>query len=217
MPPVKRRGYSSPLRDEQAARTRERIVEAAGELFETTGYARTSIRAIADRAEVAADTVYATFGSKARVLTAVIDARLAASTGVGNLLERPDALAIRDEPEQRQQLHLFAVWAAGVSAAVRPVYEIMRSAAIAEPEMATVFAEMDGYRLRNMTQVAAWLAARGPLRGGVQRAGEVIWTLASPDVGRLLCDVRGWTEAQFAEWLEDSLVRTLLPAADDDG
>jgi hypothetical protein len=45
----------------------------------------------------------------------------------------------------------------------------------------------------------------------VDRAAEIIWVLASPDVATMLCDGRGWSVDQHAEWLEDTLVRTLLP------
>ena len=71
MTPVNARGYNSPVRREQATRTRQRILNAAAELFPDRGYGATSIRAIAEAAQVAPDTVYATFGSKARVLTAL--------------------------------------------------------------------------------------------------------------------------------------------------
>ena len=75
--PVKTRSYHSPARREQAARTRQRILDAAGDLFARHGYGTTSVRQIADAAQVAPDTVYATFGSKARLLTALLDIRLA--------------------------------------------------------------------------------------------------------------------------------------------
>ena len=209
--PVKKRSYTSPIREQHAAQTRARIVEAAGRLFESDGYARTSIRAIAEAAEVAPDTVYAVFGTKARVLTALIDQRLAPAAGVENVMERPELLAVRDEPDQRAQLRLFALDVAGISARVRPVYEIMRTAASVDPEMATVFAEMERHRFRNMHQAAEWIAVRGDLRVDVERAGEIIWTLASPDVARLLCEGRGWSQQQYAQWLEDTLVRSLVP------
>ena len=211
--PVKKRAYSSTVRQEQAAQTRARIVEAAGELFESNGYARTTIAAIADRAGVAADTVYTIFGGKARILTALIDVRLAPATGVANVLDRPQAHAVRDEPDQQRQLRAFALDMAAVSARVRPVYEILRTASAVEPEMAAIHAEMDTYRLANMRQVATWVAAHGLLRVDVERAGEMIWAIVSPDVARMLCDARGWTQQQYAEWLEDTLVRVLLPDA----
>ena len=208
--PVKKRSYTSPIREQHAAQTRARIVEAAGRLFESDGYARTSIRAIAEAADVAPDTVYAVFGTKARVLTALVDQRLAPAAGVENVMDRPELLAVRDSRDPRVQLHLFARDIAAVSARVRPVYEIMRTAASVEPEMATVFAEMERYRFRNMRQAAEWIAARGELRVDVERAGEIIWTLASPDVARMLCEGRGWSGDQYAQWLEDTLVRSLL-------
>jgi AcrR family transcriptional regulator len=209
--PVKKRTYDSPVRQEQAAQTRARIVGAAGELFEAQGYARTTIRQIADGAGVAVDTVYATFGSKPRVLTAVIDDRLAAGSGVANVMERPEALAVRDEPDQRRQLALFARDIAGTVARVGPVFEIMRTAASVEPEMAAVYAEMQGYRAQNLRRVVEWVAARGPLRLDVERAADTLWVLAAPDVARLLWQGKGWSHDEYVAWLEDMLVRTLLP------
>jgi len=208
--PVKKRAYSSSVRREQAAQTRTRILEAAGELFAAHGYARTTIAAIAQRADVAADTVYATFGSKARVLTALIDLRLAPAGGVANVMDRPQAHAVRDEVDQRRQIAAFARDMAAVSARVRPMYEILRTASAVEPEMAAIRAEMDSYRLRNMRQVVSWIASHGALRVDVERAGEIVWALVSPDVARLFCDIQGWSQDQYAEWLEDTLVRLLL-------
>ena len=212
--PVKKRAYSSPVRQEQAALTRARIVEAAGDLFIALGYARTTIRQIGEAANVSPDTVYAVFGTKARVLTALIDQRLAPAPGVDNVLDRPEVRAVRDEPNQRRQLHLFARDMAAVSTRVRPVYEILRTASAVEPEMDAIRAEMDEYRLRNMRQAANWIAAHGPLRVDIDRASEIIWALASPDVSRMLCDGRDWTQDEYAEWLEDALVRLLLPVDD---
>ena len=205
------RKYSSAVRDEQAARTRTRILDAASDLFLERGYARTTMKDIADSAGVARDTVHAVFGSKARVLTALIDLRLVPDGSVASVRERPDALAVRDEVDQRKQIELFASFIAGVSTPLRPVFEILRTASAVEPEMAQVFEEMDRFRMKNMQTYARWIAARGPLRVSTRRAGEIIWTLASPDVGRMLCDELGWTQTQHARWLSDTLTRTLLP------
>jgi TetR/AcrR family transcriptional regulator, regulator of autoinduction and epiphytic fitness len=111
---------------------REGFVMLVGE-----GYARTTIRAIAEHASVAPDTVYATFGSKARVLTAVIDRRLVPDDSVANVTERPEAQAIRAERDQRHQLELFAEFISAISSDLRPVFEILRTASAVEPEMVT--------------------------------------------------------------------------------
>jgi AcrR family transcriptional regulator len=207
----KKRPYNSKIRVEQAAQTRTRILDAAEALFLAEGYARAPIRAIAEAAGVAPDTVYATFGSKARVLTALIDRKLVPDASVERARERPEAQAIRAERNQRRQIKLFAEFIAGISTNLRPIFEILRTASAAEPEAAAVFREMDHYRLENMYVYAEWIAERGSLRVDVRRAGEIMWALASPDVGRMLCDELGWTQAQHAEWLADALIRTLLP------
>ena len=214
MPEVKgKRRYSSALRQEQAARTRARVLDAAAELFVDRGYARTTMQEIADRAGVSRDTVHAIFGAKARILTALIDLRLVPDGSVTSILQTPDAQAIKNEPDQREQIAMFATWITGISTQLRPVFEILRTASAVEPEMAAVFAEMDHFRLNNMRVYAKWFAARGPLRVSTRRAGEIIWALASPDVGRMFCDDLGWSETQHARWLADTLTRSLLPDA----
>lgn len=206
-----KRSYDSSGRQEQAAQTRARIVGAAGNLFEAKGYARTTIRQIAEAADVAVDTVYAVFGTKPRVLTAVIDERLAGGKPVANVMERPEALAVRDEPDQRRQIELLAHDLANVLTRVGPVFEMLRSAASVEPKLARIYHEMQGYRRVNMSRAIEWIAARGPLRVDPERAIDTLWILASPDVGRMLFDQRGWTTEDYAEWLADLLARALLP------
>ena len=206
-----KRKYSSTVRDEQAARTRARILDAASDLFLERGYARTTMKDIAERADVARDTVHAIFGNKARVLTSLIDVRLVPDAGVDNITQRPDALAIKNEADQGKQIEMFAKFIAGISTGLRPVFEVLRTASAVEPQMARVFVEMDRYRMINMQTYAKWIAARGPLRVSTRRAGEIIWALASPDVARMLCEEIGWTESQHARWLADTLIRTLLP------
>jgi AcrR family transcriptional regulator len=206
-----KRKYSSAVREEQAARTRTRILDAAAELFLERGYARTTMKDIAVQADVARDTVHAIFGSKARVLTALIDHRLVPDGSVTNVTQLPEALAIKDEVDQRKQIELFAKFIAGISTELRPVFEILRTASAVEPEMAKVFEEMDQFRMNNMQTYASWIAAHGPLRVSTRQAGQIIWALASLDVARMLCDELGWTESQHARWLSDTLVRTLLP------
>jgi AcrR family transcriptional regulator len=204
------RKYSSPVREEQAARTRARILDAAAKLFLERGYGPTTMKDIAEAAGVARDTVHAVFGSKARVLTSLIDIRLVPDDSVANVTQRPDALAIKNEPDQRRQIELFAEFIADISTQLRPIFEILRTASAVEPEMRAVFAEMDRFRWQNMHTYAKWFAAREPLRVPTKKAGDIIWTLASPDVARMLCDDLGWTKAQHARWLAHTLTATLL-------
>src|SRR5215467_6222433 len=179
---VKARPYHSPVRREQAARTRQRILDAAGDLFARQGYGTTSVRQIAAAAQVAPDTVYATFGSKARLLTAQLDIRLAPG-GQASILDRPEAQAILAEPDPRQLLRLFARDYAAMSERVRPISEVLRTAKAVEPDMATVREEMEAHRFHYMRTIVQRLAGRARLRMPLNRAAQIVWTLASPDVG----------------------------------
>ena len=64
------------VRTNQKAATRERVLEAARDLFNEVGYDETTIRAIAERAGVSVGSVFTTFASKAEVLSHVMDHRL---------------------------------------------------------------------------------------------------------------------------------------------
>jgi TetR/AcrR family transcriptional regulator, cholesterol catabolism regulator len=64
------------VREEQKAATREKVLEAARDLFNEIGYDETTIRAIAERAGVSVGSVFTTFASKAEVLSHVMNHRL---------------------------------------------------------------------------------------------------------------------------------------------
>jgi hypothetical protein len=87
----------------------------------------------------------------------------------------------------------------------------MRSAAPSEPAVAETLAMLERNRMRDMRLYASWFAARGPLRVSEQGAAEILFTIASPDVGHLLCEELGWTRKKHAAWVADMLERALLP------
>jgi len=68
---------SAPTRQSQKEATRQRVVNAARELFDTHGYQGTTIREIARHAGVAVGSVFTTFASKGEILAEVMQARLA--------------------------------------------------------------------------------------------------------------------------------------------
>src|SRR6059058_694919 len=70
--PSDRAPYRSRLREQQATEMRQRIAASAMELFAEDGFRGTTVAAIAQRAGVAVATVYATFGSKGAILTALM-------------------------------------------------------------------------------------------------------------------------------------------------
>src|SRR3977135_4561439 len=70
---IKKRPYKSLVRQRQAGDSRRRIVEATRQLLQSEGYAGMTIEAIAQRAEVSAQSVYAIFKSKTGILIELLD------------------------------------------------------------------------------------------------------------------------------------------------
>ena len=105
------RTYRSPLRAERAAETRHRITTAALELFTEHGFGGSTVTAIAKRAGVAPQTVYAVFGTKGAILQALLS-RLEEDAGAAEWRARiaaagdPAIIALRDEADghRRQAL-----------------------------------------------------------------------------------------------------------------
>jgi AcrR family transcriptional regulator len=209
------RKYASRLREEQARNTRVRIIEAAERLFIDQGYAATTIEAVAGAAGVAVDTVYATLGSKRGILSALLGMRLGGDAEPISMLDRPGPQAMRQERDQRRQLSMFAADIALVLERIRPVDDILRSAAAVDGDVASMRAGIQEERFRNMVIIAEWVAANGPLREGtsVDEAGAILWSLTSPEVHRQLRQLRGWPMARYARWLEETTTWTLLPDA----
>ncbi|GAA1929437.1 TetR/AcrR family transcriptional regulator [Nocardioides marmoribigeumensis] len=204
------RPYSSAVRDEQAARTRVRIVQAADDLFREQGYARTTMKQVAQRAGVARDTVHAVFGTKAALIPAIVDLRLVPDESVLNVADTPEGRAVADEPDPARQLELFADFITRLNVALRPVVEMMRGAAAAEPAVAETLAMLERNRLANMERYVGWFAAHGTLRMSKEEAARTMFAIVSPDVGRMLCDELGWSREQHASWVADVLGRALL-------
>lgn len=69
-------GTISTLRGARKQATRQRVLDAARELFEQVGYEEATIRAIAKAAGVSVGSVFSNFRSKSHVLTEVMQERL---------------------------------------------------------------------------------------------------------------------------------------------
>lgn len=207
------RSYESKLRKEQARQTRARVLDAAQKLFSERGYANTSMAAIARTAGVATDTVYASFQSKPGLLRKLLDVRVGGDEEPVGLLERAGPQAVKREPSQRRQLEAFASDVTTILERVRPVDDIVRGAAAVDPEIAAFRSQTERSRLGNIRQLASWIASNGPLRDGmsVDHAAAIVWTVASPEVHRLLRAERGWAVEHYRDWLAMTLTRTLLP------
>jgi AcrR family transcriptional regulator len=208
--PVKpRRAYNSERRREAALQTRQRILDAATARFAEHGFGGTTIAAIAGDAATAAETVYATFGSKVALLAAVVSAAARGGEGAA-ILEQAGPARAAAAGSQREQLELFADDISRRLARTAPLLRVVAGAAPAEPELQQLYRRIHEGRLANLRSVPAMLAQHGQLRVDEETAAEAIWALASPEMYLMLSELRGWSRERYAAWLAESLTALLV-------
>lgn len=213
--PVKtRRRYESQRRREQAAQTRADILGAAGTLFRAQGYAGTTMPTIAAEAGVVVETLYRAFGSKAALFRAVVEAILAGGVDRGDtpVEERPAIRAIIEEPDGGRQVDLYAATQPGIHRRAGPLLRVLQAAAPTDPELASLWSEMEAWRYSGQSRFVGMLAEQGKLRRdmALPDACDITWTLCSLAVHDALVLERGWSPDRYRDWLSVSLRRELL-------
>jgi AcrR family transcriptional regulator len=194
------------VRKRQADDTRRRIVEATRQLLHREGYAGMTIEAIAQRAEVSAQSVYAIFKSKTGVLIALLDQSTFGPDYEQVVRQAQDA----SNPETRLRL------AAGVARQIRgaqsAAFDLLRSAGVVAPELARLGQQRECLRYEKEKGVISFLRNAGRLRSGLNHktARDIFWMLTGGDVYRMLVGERGWSPQKYQDWLADTLVHSLL-------
>jgi AcrR family transcriptional regulator len=209
-----KRTYDASRRQAQANETRHHILEAARKLFIERGYAGATAEAIAAEAGVSAQTIYAIFKNKKKILVSLMN--VASPTGEEDHLpvhERSGAQAVAREPDQRRQIRMFAEIVAYNLYQVAAIFEIMVDAAKIESDFARTVEKLQKQRLQHMTLAIQQIAVKGPFRENMDeaRARDTVWTFTSGEVFLMLTRERGWSKEQYVDWLADMLIRALLP------
>ena len=208
-PEEPRRAYRSPRRREQAAGTRERILDSAARLFTERGFDGAAIAAIAADAEVSPETIYAAFRNK-RTLLGELVRRAVRGGDQAPVPEQAGPRAVAAARDPHEQLRLFAADIVLRLERVGPLLEVLTTAARAHAELAALLARIHAERRANLAALVAALAAGGALRAEPEEALDTVWAMASPELHRLLTGTRGWTRERYCEWLAASLAALLL-------
>jgi AcrR family transcriptional regulator len=206
--PVKRR-YDATGRRQAAARTRAAILDAARELFTERGYAATAMTAIADRAGVALDTVYAAAGRKPDLARLLIETAISGTDQAVPAEQRDYVRAIQAAPDAETKV---AVYAAAITA-IAPRMALVRSIiqqAPDQPELAQLWHQIAERRAANMRRFVADLAGVHPLRLDADEAADIVWATNATELYQLLVGQRGWTPQRYERFLADTWCRVLL-------
>jgi AcrR family transcriptional regulator len=201
--PVKRR-YDVTSRRAAAAATRDRICAAAEELFVRDGYARTSIRAVAELASVAEATVYLAFSNKAALLDAVI-----VRATRDNPSEGLDTIAAA-RPEEI--LPRLASSNAVLMARAGRLIALGESASLMDAQLRPLRERAHRSLRAAFRVIADHLDDAGLLRTSAQQAADSLYAIASESAYLRMTEGAGLSSDQYARWLADTLGAILLNA-----
>jgi AcrR family transcriptional regulator len=198
--------YRSPLRAKQAEMTRRLVLEAATRLFRERGWAGTTLVAVAGEAGTAIETVYAGFRSKSGLLVAAIDTAIVGDDEPVPLARRPEYAALADGDFQQRIRASVRLLTSAHDRSVQ-LLRALQEAAANDPGCS---ARWDRYEDDRREAIAAGLSmVLGAPPSG--RLTDAMWALASPEVYAKLVVDRGWSSADYEQWLvstADTLIKT---------
>jgi AcrR family transcriptional regulator len=208
-----RRRYHSPLRADQAQRTRGRVLDAAFGLFVERGYAGTTVVAVAEQAGVSPETIYLSLGGKRGLLEGVIEAAIT-GPDEGGAEDEAWWASLAELPDPRDRLARMVDYSCAILARTRPIHAVIRGAADKEPFAAALGHRLLQDRLASQTgRIRRHLGDDLTAGLSVPEAGERYCALASPDLYHLLTVELSWTADQHRQWLTRLLETDLLGPA----
>ena len=206
------RTYHSPARAESARQTRRRIVGAARELFESRGYAGTTIDAVAEAAGVSRRTVFLSVGSKAELLKTAWDWAVVGDDEPVPMAQRPQVLAMLQITDPAELVRLWVGQVLSIAERLAPLEMVLNRAVDADAEAAALRARIDVERRGGALMFVTHLESVGGLRDGltVDAAADICWVLMNPLLQARLRTDCGWTGEAIEDWLVRMSAASLL-------
>ncbi|WP_063061747.1 TetR/AcrR family transcriptional regulator [Nocardia sienata] len=198
-------------RGERARRTREKIVEAALELFRTQGYGATSLQEVADRAGVAVQTVYFVFHNKRTLFKDVVDTSIAGDTEPVATMDREWFRTACAESTAAGQLRAHVRGTREILGRVAPIMPMIAAAAATDPEIAAQWPNGPDPRYTVQYAAAEALVGKPDARPGlsVDTAADLLFGLLSPQLYLVFVRDREWSPDRWEEWARDALISQL--------
>ena len=207
------RSYDSSKRLQLSRERQVWVAQVTAQLLVERGYAATTIADIAAAAQVSVPWLYKVFGPKPKLVKRAYDVLLAGDPDPLPLAARPAFRALASETDPYRVLERYAAISRDLIARVGPLAAVLLAAGHSgEGEVAALAETIGRERLAGATAVTNHLTELGALAPEVskEQARDMVWTLISPEVYRMLVAERGWSDANYELWLARSLHAALL-------
>jgi len=151
------------------------------------------------------------FGSKHGILAELVNPS-AFDAPVQHLLDQ-----LRASQEPLQRVELVVLITRQVYESLASQLELLRTAGVVAPELADLARQVELRRRHNQTYLITYLQEQGVLRNGLssEEATDVLWTLTSYEVYRMLVIERRWPSGRYETWLTNLLIQQLLQPVDE--
>jgi AcrR family transcriptional regulator len=200
-------------RAEQVRASRQKVLDAAHDLFLRRGYFGATIEAIAQRARVSPQTVYNVVGGKAALLKSVYDVALAGDDEPVPMGSRRVFEQIAAAPDARTSLALYARFGREIFQRAGPlVIVVFVEGTGRDPDLRAFVDKIENERATGTQGMAHHVTTRYGLRPGLTEAeaADVLWTLTSPEVADRLTRRRGWSLDRYERWLGRTMADALV-------
>jgi AcrR family transcriptional regulator len=198
------------------------MVHAAYREFCREGYAGATMNAIAEEADVAVQTLYYTFHSKAALFGEALGGAI---VGFDQWREAPPDPTIAEllpwhswwadfesAPTAHDALDVFVTGGADILGRVAPLVGALHGAA-GDPEGAAVVRVSEERRTETYRELVHLIARKPPgLREGLSRpaATDIVLALFTAEAYRTLSESRGWSSSRCRRFFSDLLATQLL-------
>ncbi|GGP04717.1 TetR/AcrR family transcriptional regulator [Nonomuraea glycinis] len=198
-------------RAERARLTREKVVEAARELFVAQGYGATNLQEVADRAGVAVQTIYFVFRNKRTLFKDVVDTAIAGDAEPVATMDREWFRAACAEPTAAGQLRAHVRGTREILGRVAPIMSLISAATATDPEIAAQWPDGPDPRYTVQHAAAEALAGKPDARPGVsvEMAADLLFGLLSPELYLIFVRDRDWSPDTWEEWARTALTSQL--------
>jgi AcrR family transcriptional regulator len=198
-------------RRERSRVTRVRVIDAAASLFVERGYVAATIEDVAERAAVAVQTVYYVFGTKPKLLSAVLDASIAGDVEPVPVLERSWVGGLRKQHDVGSTMERLVDDSVTILSRTSPLYEVVRRAA-ADPEVNQLLQETRRRRRSDQRALIEILSSAGRLRPDldVDTAADVFYGLINEEVFQLFVRDCGWDVERLKRWATSLMMQQLI-------
>ena len=206
-----RRKYDNRRRRADAEARQRRIIDAAAALFIEQGFGATSVDQIAATVDVSPESIYKKYGSKAGVLSAVIEVALVGDPDGIAVVDSAPGLADISGARCAARFADYAKFIRSLNERVAPLIRVMEQATSSEPALKELRS-----RLRDIQRADCrhWIDQLGPqlLRPGLstQQAVNVMSMINTPYVYSLLTVDGDMSADDYEQWLAHALPHLLL-------